>query len=298
MKVLIGVDGSPGGFTAAQFVGSLLAPRQDAIALYYAPPRLRRISEEVTASLCDVVFEQARSHLPAPLREQTTTIVGVQRPDHGLLVAADDWRADVIVVGARGTGPLQQPALGSVARNVIYHATVPVLVVRPSADATSNAPLKVLLADDGSSDCRHTAEVLGRFSFPPGSIGQLLTVIEAPLDEHVPAWMSAQLEDQQLAALGFGSFESSEQSRALVREELSRRSVSLPTLFHDQPPLVTVGHAGQEILKVITSEKIHLAVLGARRLGAIDRFLLGSTSQHVVAHAPCSVLIARCHERP
>jgi len=38
--------------------------------------------------------------------------------------------ADLVVVGARGLGPLKRVLLGSVSENVLAHATCPVLIVR------------------------------------------------------------------------------------------------------------------------------------------------------------------------
>jgi nucleotide-binding universal stress UspA family protein len=298
MKVLIGVDGSPGSYAAIRLIGSLLDYRKDEVLLYYSPPQLGDVSSNVTTYVCDAVMNQARRYLPASFQETATVLIGVQRPDHGLLVAADECRADVIGVGARGTGPLTAPTLGSVARNIVQHATVPVFIVRGVQDRLGGTPLKVLWANDGGAVGQHAEEVLGRFSFPPDSVGKSITVVERPTAGHVPPWLAEQLDDEQLAQLGLGAFEPSEETHARVRAELSRQSVCLPAIFKGQRPLIAVGHAGQEILKAIDKEHIDLVVLGARRLGTIGRFLLGSTSQHIVSQAPCSVLVVRSHERP
>jgi nucleotide-binding universal stress UspA family protein len=47
------------------------------------------------------------------------------------------------------------------------------------------------------------------------------------------------------------------------------------------------------ILQVIREKAIDLAVLGTRSRGAMQRLLLGSTSEEVLREAPCSVLIVR-----
>jgi nucleotide-binding universal stress UspA family protein len=69
-------------------------------------------------------------------------------------------------------------------------------------------------------------------------------------------------------------------------------------MFQSQPPLVIVGHAREQILKTIEAERADLVVVGARGLGAVGRALLGSTSEHLLLHSPCSVLIVRQHENP
>jgi nucleotide-binding universal stress UspA family protein len=52
------------------------------------------------------------------------------RVAHEVLTAAAAYRADCIVVGSRGCGPLTEMLLGSVANEVVHHALCPVLVAR------------------------------------------------------------------------------------------------------------------------------------------------------------------------
>jgi nucleotide-binding universal stress UspA family protein len=53
------------------------------------------------------------------------------------------------------------------------------------------------------------------------------------------------------------------------------------------------GHAAHEIIEASGEMSADLIAVGSRGLGSVKRFLLGSVSQKVIAHAPCSVLIAR-----
>ena len=53
------------------------------------------------------------------------------------------------------------------------------------------------------------------------------------------------------------------------------------------------GSAAQAIIEVAETRKCDLIVMGSRGLGTLAGLLLGSTSQKVVAHAPCPVLIVR-----
>ena len=53
------------------------------------------------------------------------------------------------------------------------------------------------------------------------------------------------------------------------------------------------GSAAEAILDVATTRKSDVIVMGSRGLGKLAGLLLGSTSQKVVAHAPCPVLIVR-----
>ncbi len=53
------------------------------------------------------------------------------------------------------------------------------------------------------------------------------------------------------------------------------------------------GSAAQAIIEVAQTRKSDVIVMGSRGLGTLAGLLLGSTSQKVVAHAPCPVLIVR-----
>src|SRR5688572_14738887 len=119
MRVLIGVDGSLGSLAAVQFAGRLLTADRDAINFYYSPPLVwvRTVADEsgtagaLQSYLAAAVFDKALQQLPVALRQKVQTIVGTREARQGLLIAADDRRADLIVIGARGAGPLKQPSL-------------------------------------------------------------------------------------------------------------------------------------------------------------------------------------------
>jgi nucleotide-binding universal stress UspA family protein len=60
-------------------------------------------------------------------------------PAHVIVEAARTPEAGLIVMGTRGHGGLTRILLGSVARNVVLHASCSVLVVRPTARRVARA---------------------------------------------------------------------------------------------------------------------------------------------------------------
>jgi nucleotide-binding universal stress UspA family protein len=56
--------------------------------------------------------------------------IRVGKPAHEILQVANEWAADVIVMGSHGRGGITRVLLGSVAEAVMRHAKCPVLVVR------------------------------------------------------------------------------------------------------------------------------------------------------------------------
>jgi nucleotide-binding universal stress UspA family protein len=53
------------------------------------------------------------------------------------------------------------------------------------------------------------------------------------------------------------------------------------------------GDAAESIIRVAMTHNSDVIVMGSRGLGRLSGLILGSTSQKVVAHAPCPVLIVR-----
>jgi nucleotide-binding universal stress UspA family protein len=54
-----------------------------------------------------------------------------------------------------------------------------------------------------------------------------------------------------------------------------------------------LGHPADEIMKAAERHGTDLVVCGAKGLGAVARFFLGSVSTKLVQHSACSVLVVR-----
>src|SRR5687767_13898973 len=158
MKILLAVDGSEPSLTAVSLVTSLSLPADSAIELMtviadepltYGPwpasaairtPALDRTVSDLRARLDDIA---------AGLTTGTRTICTIVRhgrPASEIVMEADRFGADLIVVGARGHGTVERLLIGSVSSEVVDHADCPVLVVRTPQFA------RVLVATDGSAD--------------------------------------------------------------------------------------------------------------------------------------------------
>ncbi len=57
------------------------------------------------------------------------TFVEEGKPHKAIIKAADEWKADLIVIGSHGRTGLDRLLMGSVAEHVIRHSSIPVLIV-------------------------------------------------------------------------------------------------------------------------------------------------------------------------
>jgi nucleotide-binding universal stress UspA family protein len=98
------------------------------------------------------------------------------------------------------------------------------------------------------------------------------------------------MSDPAFASLPWGVDVNPEESAQAMLDK------TLNEVFPDGPPdrlmtKVAVGNAAEELIAL--SADADLVVVGSRGHGGFAAMLLGSVSQHVAAHAKCSVLIAR-----
>jgi nucleotide-binding universal stress UspA family protein len=304
MKVLMGVDGSVGGFAAVRQAGRLMDPARDQAVLYYTPPEIRvgsaepQLRERARTALASAIFDEARNDLPDGLRESATTIVGEKNPRHGLLLAAEGEHADWIAIGARGAGRMEKLLMGSVSTAVVRGAHVPVLVARPAESAPADAPLRVLLACDGSPSSRAAAQFACRLHWPPETTTMAVTVIESLLAGAVPSWLEERARSADADAMAQAWVREHETEKQQKQEELSQHCQGLPECFRSAKTIVAEGHPAEQILHVLATERANLVIVGAHGLRAIERLLIGSTSERILSHAPCSVLMVRSHPHP
>ena len=139
----------------------------------------------------------------------------------------------------------------------------------------------VVLATDGSTHALAAEAVLKEFPFRERPKLTIVHVCPAANLHHlgtaVPEAVNELLEECRQQAQNLLA-KTAERCRSWASE--------VTTLLLD-------GHPAEELLGALERLRPDVAVLGARGLGAVKRMLLGSVSERLAKHAPCSVLITR-----
>ena len=175
----------------------------------------------------------------------------------------------LVAIGSRGLDALDRFMLGSVSTHAIHHLSCSVLVVKEAP-----RPIRqVVLAIDGSAASKRAVQFLLRSMRPWEDVPdqELITVTVV---HSMPFLKYPELR---------------EAGKAMV-EQCTDQLARAGYLVEPAPKL---GKPADEILNVAQQRKADLIVTGAKGLGAIGRFLLGSVSTRVVQHATCSVLVVR-----
>jgi nucleotide-binding universal stress UspA family protein len=297
MKVLVAVDGSAGSFEAVEQLGKLLSAGADEMALFYTPPNVPisqspdvDLQTRAREALAQTIFDAARKRLPVALQPSVQTIVGTQDPRVGVVQAAEKWGAELVAVGARGLGLLERLLLGSVSRAVVSASKVPIWVARPPA-ALAHGATNLLVACESPDLGRAGAELIGRLTWTAGTACRTLTVVSPMFAGRVPDWVQRQARSPEVESMVQNwAREHEEEVRANV-ERMQQFCHNLRAPCRDCPTLVVEGEPATEILSAIAREKVDLVVLGIKRKRAFAQAFLGSSSEAVMNHAPCSVLL-------
>jgi nucleotide-binding universal stress UspA family protein len=145
MKILLAVDGSAASEAAIDEIRHRPWPTPSTVRILcviqpYVPPALEMVPTDGTlrdirerqAADADGFTRQAGECIAAP-GLSVETAVSEGDPRTVIVDAADEWDADLIVVGSHGRTGLKRLVLGSVAQSVVAHAHCSVEVVRRRA---------------------------------------------------------------------------------------------------------------------------------------------------------------------
>jgi nucleotide-binding universal stress UspA family protein len=147
-SIVLGVDGSPHSRRAAAFAARLTPPAGGRVTVVSVvepvrAPSAALLPASIRGRLTGAAAELERARLNAARRWAEAAVRTMEKggwraqasvrtgvPLGELLEAARAARADLLVLGARGTGGLARVLLGSVADGALRLSPVPVLVVK------------------------------------------------------------------------------------------------------------------------------------------------------------------------
>jgi nucleotide-binding universal stress UspA family protein len=286
MKTLLAVDGSDNSYEAVHALKYF--SRAEQLTLLHAlnvprpayPMLLPELAaeqyktfEQIMREDGERLLDRIQSLLPMHAGPSTKHL-RIGSPAQVIVSMAEEQKADLIVMGARGLGPIKEWLLGSVSHRVLTLASCATLIV--------NGPVKamkqILLPLEGLSDAEAALRFLQLKPFHEAVDVTLLTVLtstEPPRPGHAAAAAAAteKLEEQ-----------------AAYIEGVAER---LRAIGYEAHGVAVVGTPSSMILQEATTLKSDLILMGTRGRQGITRFMLGSVSHEVLHKMPCPVLAFR-----
>ena len=285
MKTLLVVDGSDNSYEAVHVMKYIA--RAEQLTLLHAldvprpayPEMMPEAAEELYKTLEQSMKEDGERLLNRiesllPLHAgPTTKQLKIGSPAEVILSMAKEQNADLIVMGARGLGPVKERLLGSVSHRI--------LTLAPCATLIVNGPVKamkqILLPLEGPSDAEAAIRFLQLKPFHEAVELTVMTVL--PWTE--PPWPSGAAEAAATAAT-----EMLEKQTEYI-EAVAERLCAIGYQAHG---VALLGTPPTMILQQATTLRSDLILMGTRGRRGITRFVLGSTSHAVLHKTPCPVL--------
>lgn len=222
------------------------------------------------------LLEKLASDIGKPLSIHVRSHVVEGEVLESITKQADSIRADLLIIGARGTNLTLQHLLGSTAERLLRLIKCPVLTVKkPPRNTYQN----VLVPIDFSS-WSIGAICLAQKVAPQANL-TLLHAYEVPFE----AQMRIAGEDK----------EEIQNYREKVRQDAESRLIQTAKeagITGDWHPAVVHGNAVQKVIEQENKQNSDLVIIGRKGLGAVEEFLLGSNARQILLHAKCDVLIA------
>lgn len=284
--VLVGVDGSPESLGAVDWAVARAARagwRVHILCAYSLPSFTTASLDGGYAALDDSAIRSgAQAVVDEAVKRASDTGVAVtsslETGDPAGVLVDLSKDASIAVVGTRGGGGFADRLLGTVSSALPAHAHCPTVVVPRHVEGAEYTPVeRIVVGVDGSESARKAlrcavveADVWG---------AELTAVAAVPMASGAGAlaWLPAAVDRDQVLAD--------------VRSGLDR---AVDAAVEGYPGVTVRRHAldgNAAELMAEFSTAVDLVVVGSRGRGGFSGLLLGSTSQAVLNHASCPVLV-------
>ena len=275
MKVLFANDLSSTALVARNLLASLTWPRGGELEVLHV------IRENVPASTKRAALAFTRE-LQTQLAERSVSVCGSLRvgdPATSIIGRADEMRADLIVVGSRGRGPLVSSLFGTVSAVVVEMANCSVLVAR------TESIRGLVLVDDGTANSHAAVDAIVRGSLFDAVHVTVVRVVDlqTPLGEGLfQVREMYEHRDRMLASR-------TRQAAVLV----DKRVAGLRASGRMAMGRVLKGETATELLSAARSVGADLMVIGGAGSKLPNEAHLGDVARSVLLGFRGSVLFAR-----
>mgnify|MGYP001564547715 FL=1 len=284
MNTLLAVDGSDNSYEAVHALKYFAHTEQ--LTLLHAldvprpayPMMVPEVAEELYKSLeqnmredGERLLDRVQSLLPIHAGPSTKHL-RIGSPAEVIVSTAEEQKVDLIVMGARGLGPIKERLLGSVSHRI--------LTLAPCATLIVNGPVKamkqILLPLQGLSDAEAAIRFLQLKPFRDAVEVTLLTVLPSTQPPWpVDAAAAEKLEEQALHS---------------ARGYIDGVAERLRAIGYQARGIAVLGTPSAMILQEATKLRSDLILMGTSGRQGITRFVLGSVSHAMLHKMPCPVL--------
>ncbi len=287
MKIILAVDGSEQSYEAARGLSGLAHAEELTVLTVISVPGLSYpsigagIAKDLTMQVEKAMIEEGErllervvSILP-PNSGPVKKILQLGDPSDIIINTAEERQADLIVIGARGLGLIQEKIFGSVSHRVMTHAPCSTFIVKDSLRKIQRILIPLAHQEDGEA----IMQFLNTTPFRESVDVTLMHVV--PFSQ--PVWPVAAMipEDLRKEIIAHGE---------QFTEEVASQ---IRNLGHKARGVVVLGAPSFSIAEQVEQTVPDLIVMRSQSRSRVNRFFLGSVSHSVVHHTKASILMIR-----
>jgi nucleotide-binding universal stress UspA family protein len=222
---------------------------------------------------------------------KTETRVEYGDAAQSILAAVEPLEVDLIVMCSHGYTGFKRWALGSVARKIIPHSSVPVLVLRDGGSTLVAKPVYALVALDGSPVSEEVLapviQLMAALAPSEEKTLHLTHVVELPLTYGrigIHAYVNQMREEAKHLSQGY---------LAAVAERLTHGDVSGLTVTTSLAVNVDVAEALVQVVQqqLLAGGHFDLVAMATHGRSGLQRLLMGSVTEHVMNATKLPMLV-------
>nr|MDA8421701.1 universal stress protein [Nitrospiraceae bacterium] len=221
---------------------------------------------------------EAKKNLQAEygLNGNVESIICEGEPPEVIVDVAQGKKADLIALGTYGRKGLKRLLMGSVTSQVVLNSPCDVLVVKkPCADCVGSYH-SLLVPFDGSESSK---KALGRACDLSKSDGSEISVLYViPRYEEMMDFFKTETIKKSL-------YQEAEKIVAGAKKLAAKQGAQIKAV-------VLEGHAGDKIVEIADTMKHDLIVVGTHGWRGMNKAIMGSTAERIIAYASCPIVRA------
>ncbi len=220
---------------------------------------------------------QTKKALASEFGMEVESLVCEGEASEVIVEIAREKNSDLIAMGTHGRKGLKRLLMGSVTSAVLLHSPVDVLVIRKPCTECTGTYSSILLPFDGSECSTKALQRACQLSGVDGSEIAVLYVI--PRYEEMIGFFRTD-------SIRKGLRDEAEKIIDAAREFASGQGISVKAEIQE-------GNAGDEIARASSRLRSDLIVMGTYGWRGVNKAIMGSTTERVIANASCPVLAVR-----
>ena len=245
------------------------------------------VDKQELASNAESFLKDVSSRLQEALPAADVTIdVSVGDSREVILEKAASWKADLVVMGARGRRGLSRLLLGSVSQTVLLYSPCSTLIARADDNARMKPITNILMPVDDSMHSRNAIDWLLQSPWTTGCKVRFLSVLSTLAEEYsiemTPVFNSTINEQWQADR---------ERAQNFLDKTVADVKTKLPGI--QVTSTLAEGDVASTIIKEIQDFGAQLVIMGSRGNRGLKKLWLGSVSQEVVLQAPIPVEVIK-----